>query len=77
LREDGKVMKGPNYFRPNIGGILEAHARGTALRETAVEMGIPHVDRMAWTPQSSGGANADAALEGAVAEGARNPEVAL
>jgi len=42
-----------------------------------VEMGIPHVDRMAWTPQSSGGANADAALEGAVAEGARNPEVAL
>ena len=24
-REDGKVMKGPGYFRPNIGAILEAH----------------------------------------------------
>ena len=23
-REDGKVMKGPNYFRPNIAAILEA-----------------------------------------------------
>lgn len=22
-REDGKVLKGPNYFRPNIAGILE------------------------------------------------------
>jgi len=22
-REDGKVMKGPNYFKPNIGEILE------------------------------------------------------
>ena len=22
-REDGKVMKGPNYFKPNINGILE------------------------------------------------------
>src|SRR5690606_7928939 len=22
-REDGKVLKGPNYFKPNIGGILE------------------------------------------------------
>ena len=21
-REDGKVMKGPNYFKPNIGGLL-------------------------------------------------------
>ena len=24
LREDGKVLKGPNYFRPNIAAILEA-----------------------------------------------------
>ena len=24
LRHDGKVMKGPNYFRPNIAGILES-----------------------------------------------------
>ena len=23
-REDGKVMKGPHYFRPNIAAILEA-----------------------------------------------------
>ena len=23
-REDGKVMKGPNYFKPNIQGILES-----------------------------------------------------
>jgi predicted HAD superfamily Cof-like phosphohydrolase len=23
-REDGKVMKGPNYFRPNIAAILES-----------------------------------------------------
>ena len=22
-RDDGKVMKGPNYFRPDIGAILE------------------------------------------------------
>ena len=27
LREDGKVMKGPHYFRPNIARILEAHAQ--------------------------------------------------
>ena len=26
LREDGKVMKGPQYFRPNIGAILDAHS---------------------------------------------------
>ncbi len=25
FREDGKVMKGPNYFKPNIKGILEKH----------------------------------------------------
>ncbi|MDB4025758.1 hypothetical protein N9438_04300, partial [Flavobacteriaceae bacterium] len=23
FREDGKVLKGPNYFKPNIGEILE------------------------------------------------------
>ena len=27
LREDGKVLKGPNYFRPNIAAILEADAQ--------------------------------------------------
>ena len=26
-REDGKVMKGPNYFKPNIGVILEKHLK--------------------------------------------------
>lgn len=26
-REDGKVMKGPNYFKPNIGAILENHLK--------------------------------------------------
>ena len=31
-REDGKVMKGPNYFRPDIAGVLE---RAGALHETA------------------------------------------
>lgn len=24
-REDGKVLKGPNYFKPNISKILESH----------------------------------------------------
>jgi len=26
-REDGKVMKGPDYFKPNIGSILERHLK--------------------------------------------------
>ena len=26
-REDGKVMKGPHYFKPNIGAILEKHLK--------------------------------------------------
>lgn len=25
LREDGKILKGPNYFRPNITDIIERH----------------------------------------------------
>ena len=29
-REDGKVMKGPGYFRPNIAGILEAEQSSSA-----------------------------------------------
>jgi len=28
LREDGKIIKGPNYSPPNIGRILEQQARG-------------------------------------------------
>ena len=31
-REDGKVMKGPNYFRPDIAGVLE---RAGAVQETS------------------------------------------
>lgn len=27
FRDDGKVMKGPNYFKPNIKGILEKYVR--------------------------------------------------
>ncbi len=27
LREDGKVLKGPNYFRPNIKGIIDKHTQ--------------------------------------------------
>ena len=30
LREDGKVLKGPNYFRPNIKAILEKHHEKTS-----------------------------------------------
>ena len=26
-REDGKVMKGPNYFRPNISAIIDDHLK--------------------------------------------------
>ena len=28
FREDGKVMKGANYFKPNIKSILEKHVKG-------------------------------------------------
>jgi len=27
IREDGKVLKGPNYFRPNISGVIDAAMR--------------------------------------------------
>jgi len=50
LREDGKVMKGPDYFRPNIAGILEADARQ---REQA-QLGHSEpfkVDKLAWSHQ--------------------------
>lgn len=49
LREDGKVMKGPNYFRPNIAGILEAADRQ---RQSPTE-GEWKVDRMAWSVQNN------------------------
>ena len=36
-REDGKVMKGPNYFRPDIAGVL----RATGVLEEAVQDNAP------------------------------------
>jgi predicted HAD superfamily Cof-like phosphohydrolase len=67
LREDGKVMKGPRYFRPNIAGILEAHrAQGDAARPE-----VP-VSRLAWSVSN------DVALDKlAHAECAMEAEVAL
>ncbi len=44
LREDGKVMKGPDYFRPNIAGILDADA--AARSEAPSEA---HLDKLAWS----------------------------
>jgi len=44
LREDGKVMKGPNYFRPNIAGILSADAEARA--EAPSQMSL---DKLAWS----------------------------
>ena len=44
LREDGKVMKGPNYFRPNIAGILDADA--AARSEAPSEAPL---DKLAWS----------------------------
>lgn len=37
-REDGKVMKGPNYFRPDIGGVLRGHS---ALHASVAENNTP------------------------------------
>ena len=45
LREDGKVMKGPNYFRPNIGAILDSHLAQSQGEPTA-EL---RVERLAWS----------------------------
>ena len=44
LREDGKVLKGPNYFRPNIAAILEADAQA----RTQVPSTAP-VDKLVWS----------------------------
>ena len=44
LREDGKVMKGPNYFRPNIAGILEADAEARAEAPSQLPL-----DKLAWS----------------------------
>ena len=44
LREDGKVMKGPNYFRPNIAGILDADASARSKAPSQVPL-----DKLAWS----------------------------
>ena len=44
LREDGKVMKGPNYFRPNIAGILDTDASARSKAPSQVPM-----DKLAWS----------------------------
>ena len=44
LREDGKVMKGPDYFRPNIAGILDADA--AARSEAPSEAPL---DKLVWS----------------------------
>ena len=48
LREDGKVMKGPNYFRPNIAGILEDHESGANFNTTEVSGDMP-LSKLAWS----------------------------
>ena len=45
LREDGKVMKGPDYFRPNIARILEDDRRA---REMAKD-GNARIEKLAWS----------------------------
>ena len=44
LREDGKVLKGPNYFRPNIAAILEADAQAGTQAHSAAP-----ADKLAWS----------------------------
>lgn len=48
LREDGKVMKGPNYFRPNIAGILESHDL-LERRETFEASEDLHLSKLGWS----------------------------
>ena len=48
LREDGKVMKGPNYFRPNIAGILESRDSSTSLDTTKGSKDLA-LNKLAWS----------------------------
>ena len=51
LREDGKVMKGPHYFRPDIATILKSHelaVRAGGWKEDRVEGDLP-TSRMKWS----------------------------
>lgn len=36
LREDGKVMKGPNYFRPNLEAVLQRWKQGLEKEQAAL-----------------------------------------
>lgn len=50
LREDGKVMKGPHYFRPNIAGILEADQRQRKHAQSG-HSGAVKVEKLSWSIQ--------------------------
>tara|TARA_B110000003_G_scaffold222543_1_gene222759 strand:- start:14665 stop:15210 length:546 start_codon:yes stop_codon:yes gene_type:complete len=55
LRGDGKVMKGPQYFRPNIGAILDAHSQRLEGKEELDGPEVPtqlSLSRLAWTDPS-------------------------
>ena len=41
-------MKGPNYFRPNIAGILENHDPAASLNTTEVCEDLP-LSKLAWS----------------------------
>ncbi len=51
LREDGKILKGPNYFRPDIASILERHAKSQAWRDSALPEGTAtaSLDQLSWS----------------------------
>ncbi len=36
-REDGKILKGPNYFKPNIGTVLSMHSDATLAEHQATQ----------------------------------------
>ena len=51
LREDGKVMKGPHYFRPDIATILKSHelaVKAGGWKEDRMEADLP-TSRMKWS----------------------------
>ena len=72
LREDGKVMKGPDYFRPDIAGILEADRRA---REGAQE-GDARFEKLAWSVKNESAFDRLAHAEVQEPIGMRKEEVA-
>jgi len=56
LREDGKILKGPNYFRPDIASILKRHAQSQSWHESAFEEGPLNapVDQLSWSVAQQG-----------------------